>query len=244
MAVDRRGRLPLLLAASDVTCRVRTWPHRPDTAQLVLLQQVRLPAVTDLESWLRILAEEGYQRVRTGALAAGAGQRLTAAGFHEIQELVLLQHDEPRQAVARYAAGADLGTRRLLVEQQPVAATVDTAAFGDEWGLDAAAIDDIRHATPRHRARAAGPLPLAAYAITGRDARQGFLQRLAVDPAHQRHGLGRTLVLDSLQWLARWRVQRVLVNTPTDNDAALRLYEGVGFRRLPERLRVFERALP
>ena len=105
---------------------------------------------------------------------------------------------------------------------------------------------DVRCATPRHRARLAGDgdAHLAAYAITGRDASQGFLQRLAVDPAYQRRGLGRALVLDSLQWLGRWRVRRVLVNTPTDNEAALALYEQVGFHRLPERLGVYERILP
>ena len=50
-------------------------------------------------------------------------------------------------------------------------------------------------------------------------------------------------MLDSLQWLARWRVQRVLVNTPTDNEPALALYEQLGFQRMTERLRVYEQAL-
>ena len=113
-------------------------------------------------------------------------------------------------------------------------------------GRDLASVADVRRATPRHRARLAraDDAHLAAYAITGRDADQGFLQRLAVDPAHQRRGLGRSLVLDSLKWLGRWRVGRVLVNTPTDNEAALSLYEQVGFHRLPERLGVYERILP
>ena len=57
------------------------------------------------------------------------------------------------------------------------------------------------------------------------------------------NGIGRALVQDSLQWLARWRVQQVLVNTPVDNERALHLYESLGFRRMSERLRVFERAL-
>ena len=35
-------------------------------------------------------------------------------------------------------------------------------------------------------------------AITGRDTRQGFLQRLAVAPEHQGQGLGTALVLDAL----------------------------------------------
>ena len=112
-------------------------------------------------------------------------------------------------------------------------------AFQDH---DAAAIADVCSATPRHRARGIAH-PLQGFAITGRDARQGFLQRLAVAPAHQRAGVATALVLDSLAWLARWRVQRVLVNTPATNAGALALYEGMGFERLTEQLRVYERAL-
>jgi ribosomal protein S18 acetylase RimI-like enzyme len=84
---------------------------------------------------------------------------------------------------------------------------------------------------------------ILGYAISGRDARQSFLQRLAVHPAAQRQGLGRALVLDSLRWASRWRVDRVLVNTHTTNVAALELYEGLGFQRLREQLHVFERSL-
>ena len=69
------------------------------------------------------------------------------------------------------------------------------------------------------------------------------MQRLSVSPARQRQGLGRALVLDSLEWMTRWRVQRVLVNTALDNHAALTLYQGLGFRRIGDRLRVYERML-
>jgi ribosomal protein S18 acetylase RimI-like enzyme len=78
-----------------------------------------------------------------------------------------------------------------------------------------------------------GPGGVIGYAVTGRAGRQGFLQRVAVHPAHQRQGLGRKLVIDGLAWLKRWRVNRVVVNTPVDNRAALALYEGLGFRRQP-----------
>jgi ribosomal protein S18 acetylase RimI-like enzyme len=136
-------------------------------------------------------------------------------------------------------------TRRLPIAAHDIASRVDCAAFGAEWGLDAVGIDDVRHATPRHRARAAtgDDGHMAGYAISGRDVNQGFLQRLAVMPAVQRTGLGRALVLDSLRWMAFWRVRRVLVNTAVDNLAALELYRSVGFSALDERLRVLERVV-
>lgn len=229
-----RARMALVLRGTGSACRVQPWSFQPDVAQLVMYQQQRLPAVADLRRWSDRLRELGYTSVRTTALATSAGLRVETAGFHTIQELVLLEHPRPTRGPAN-----SVPTRRLSTAQHHEASAVDVAAFGQPWALEPSAVEAVCAATPRYRGRAAGT-PMAAYAISGRDAKQGFLQRLAVHPAHQRQGLGRALVLDSLQWLARWRVQRVLVNTPVDNDAALALYESVGFRRLSEHLRMYE----
>jgi ribosomal protein S18 acetylase RimI-like enzyme len=238
----------LVLRGAQVNGRVRCWPGEPHVAQLVMYQQNRPPTHDDLTRWCTDLARRGFTAVRTSALATAASARVESHGFTVIQQLVLLQHDEPSRVAAPVQR-----TARLLVDLDPSAAAVDRAAFGPHWSLDTAAVHDVRHATPRHRARAiittsgtggtGGTAQVIAYAITGRDSRMGFLQRLAVHPDHHRQGLGLALVHDSLRWLARWRVQRVLVNTPTNNEAALALYEGVGFHRLPDGLRVYERVL-
>lgn len=232
---------PTVLRGEGVSCRVRTWPGHPQIAQLVLYQQTVLPSIADLERWGTQLAGLGFDRVRTSAVSTAAGVRMEAAGYHSVQELVLLQYDQPRRI-----ASSAVAVRRLDEIRHGDAAAVDTAAFGDEWALDAASIVDVRHATPSHRARAVfdrRDAHMVAYAVSGRDARQGFLQRLAVHPDAQRQGFGRALVLDSLRWASRWRVDRVLVNTHTTNQPALDLYEGVGFHRLRERLHVYERSL-
>ncbi len=221
------------------------WSFQPQTAQLVLYHQHRLPTAADLLRWSERLTELGYTTVRTTALAVPAGLRAETAGFHVIQELALLEHTSPRHPAnprPRDLTTRDLTTRQLVASQHTAASAIDVAAFTENWGLEPRAIADVCKATPRFRARATGT-PLSAYALSGRDAKQGFLQRLAVAPSQQRAGLGRTLVLDSLQWMARWRVQRVLVNTPTDNFPALALYEQLGFQRMGERLRVYERDL-
>ena len=56
-------------------------------------------------------------------------------------------------------------------------------------------------------------------------------------------GLGAALVVDGLRWLRRWGAKEVLVNTQEGNDAAVRLYERLGFRLQPDGLAVLRRAL-
>ena len=243
----------VLLRGSGASARVRPWPFRPEVAHLVILhQQQRLPSLADLARWGDEMLRLGYTAVRTGALAAAAGLRMESAGYTQAQELALLAHDDPGSSnpPGDAPSAPAVRTSRLTERHHGLASAIDCAAFAPGWRLDVDAIGDVCHATPRHRGRlvhtpgtTAAPGRAMGYAITGRDARQGFLQRLAVHPEAQRAGVGRALVHDSLQWLARWRVQRVLVNTATDNVAALALYERSGFHRLGERLRVYERTL-
>jgi ribosomal protein S18 acetylase RimI-like enzyme len=221
-----------------VSSRVVEWPSQPGVAQLIMYQQQRIPSADDLERWVDIIASRGYTTIRTSALAAQAAAAVEVVGFAPVQDLALLQHDlmlridRPRLPVSK-----------LTEHQHQLASDVDRAAFGDGWFLDPAAIDEVRHATPHHRARTVGGVPFGGYAVSGRDAGMGFLQRLAVHPSQQRQGFARALVLDSLRWMSRWRVERVLVNTPVNNEAALLLYESTGFHRLREHLRVYERSL-
>lgn len=230
----------LELRGTDSIARVRPWSFRPDTAHLVMVQQRVAPSAADLEAWCVDIANAGYQRVRTNAIGETMRVRAQALGFETVQELTLLEYVAPRGVALSKRA-----TERLVPEHHTAASIVDRRAFGTEWGLDEATIAEVRRATPRHRARRidGDDNALAGYAITGRDQRQGFIQRLAVDPDQQRQGIGIALVLDALHWLAFWHVSRVLVNTAVDNDPALALYRRVGFRPLPDRLRVFERAL-
>ncbi len=235
-----RARAPFLLHGASTTCRVQQWSYRADTAQLVLYHQRAMPSAADLTQWCRELAALGYHHVRTSAVAGVVAAALESAGFTVFQQLALLEHTDVRRASR--TLGEVAATTRLLAGQRAAASRIDTAAFGREWALDQVALHEVCAATPRHHARGVGE-PLAGYAITGRDGRQGFLQRLAVHPDAQRQGLGLALVADSLAWMARWRVVRALVNTPTDNEGALDLYRRVGYRRLPELLYVYERSL-
>ncbi len=230
---------PLILRAGGVVARVRPWAFEPNVAHLVLYNQARLPAPSDIVTWIRELRLAGYDSIRTGALGAQAGARFERLGFESVQSLVLLEQTSIGSAVVNSS-----GTVRLAVDDDDAASRVDVAAFGAGWCIDRVGIGDVRSATPRHRARAIRDgTAVVGYAISGRDGRNAYIQRLAVSPAHQHQGHGTALVNDALRWMARWRVQRALVNTHVGNDAALALYHRFGFTDLGDRLHVFERRI-
>jgi len=236
----------LMLHEGGLTARAHPWPGEPEVAQLILFDAAAVPGPRHLAGWRRQLAELGFHTVRTGALAPRQATQAEAAGLRCIQELVLL---EARPPLAEPAS--TLRTRRLRALQFGEAERIDRAAFGDPWWLDASMLAEVRSATPSFRARAVhvrqvaarapeAPGPLAGFLISGRAGRNGYVQRLAVDPAAQRQGVAAALLADSLGWMRRWRAERVLVNTHVENQAALALYRSHGFVDLPERLRVFE----
>jgi ribosomal protein S18 acetylase RimI-like enzyme len=222
------------------------WRSDARTALLVCLPDTLTPSPTFIRRCLDRLAGQGYTRVITGALAPHEQQPFLAAGFDEHERLHLLGHDltdlgdRPRRPALRRGRRADRGP----------ALTVDAVAFDAFWRLDCAGLQDAINATPSTRFRVASGATgggrgarLCAYAISGRSERHGYLQRLAVDPAHQRGGLGRALALDALHWMRRHGVERAVVNTQLDNRAALELYHGLGFRLEPVGLAVLRHEL-
>ncbi|MEY2754781.1 MAG: hypothetical protein RJB65_1139 [Actinomycetota bacterium] len=217
--------------------RVRTWPHLPTTAHLILPSTPTSGAL--LEEWCARLAESGHVAVRTNALGPTVARITAAAGFVPVQDLALLVHGLVRVPPRRGPV-----TRRLTTSERPAAANVDVTAFGHGWALDVDGVGEVCDATPRHRARCTTAHgAVVGFALSGRDSRTAFLQRIAVAPGHQREGRAAALVGDALRWARRSRSEEMYVNTPTDNAAALALYEGLGFRRLPDGLQVMERSL-
>ena len=63
-----------------------------------------------------------------------------------------------------------------------------------------------------------------------------------ISPSAQRNGYARKLVLDAMHWLGSRGMQHALVNTDTANEAALSLYDSLGFAPMTYSLYVLERA--
>lgn len=191
---------------------------------------------------LSTLADQGFSRVVTGALSPLEQAGFLAAGFAVEEKLRLLGLDltlplPPLPGRPRLC--------RVRRRRRQAVLEVDRAAFPEFWRFDELALQDALAATPAVRFRMVGGrrTTLGGYAICGRSGRRGYVQRLAVHPAAQGQGVGRRLLLDGLYWMAEHGVGRALVNTQSDNRAALALYGSVGFRDEPVGLSVLSAGL-
>ncbi len=121
-------------------------------------------------------------------------------------------------------------------------AAIDDRAFDRFWRVGRLGLADAAAATPRSKllvADVAGE-PIG-FVIAGISLDVGYLQRMAVDPAVQGRGIGRSLVRAALRWARRRGARTMLLNTQLDNRPATTLYRSEGFEILPERLTIFGR---
>jgi ribosomal-protein-alanine N-acetyltransferase len=110
--------------------------------------------------------------------------------------------------------------------------------------MDEQTFREALHAT--HRARifiSHNDGELTGFVIAGVTDSYGFIQRLAVHPDFQRHGVAGSLVQNSLSWIHSRGCRSTVVNTEVSNDAALSIYKRNGFVSLDYNLLVMERQL-
>ena len=251
MGTAPRGTWPIVLRSGDGRARVRPWWIDPTIAQLTFIDHGVVPSSTILRVWLSELRARGFGAVRTGAVTDAGSDMLQRQGFSVLQTLHLLDLSLIGWRPSAASSGQPRRSRRLRPREFDAAAAVDLAAFTNAWAIDTDGIIETCSATPAHRARTIDSGVsvgddhggLAGYAITGRADHHGYLQRLAVHPSSQGQGVGTGLTLDSLIWMQRRRLTRAVVNTHTDNQVALNLYQRVGFRILPQGLTVLVRRL-
>ena len=226
--------------------RARTGPWRGNrtVAYLSPVPDGPTPSAAFVRRCLEDLSARGYRQVVTSALSPSESSGFLAAGFEITERLHLLVHDLERLPAA--PAEARRAIRRGRDDDHDGVLALDHRAFPPFWQLDGHGLAEARYATPHHRFRVIGAPGgvLTGYAVYGRAGRRGYLQRLAVDPRERHQGHGTALVVDGLHWLRRWRADRVVVNTQLDNEAALHLYERLGFRRQPIGLSVLSAGLP
>jgi ribosomal protein S18 acetylase RimI-like enzyme len=238
------------VAAADVIrvgrekARTGLWRGDHRVAYLAPVPELPAPSADFVRRCLDILASRGFSRVVTAALSPFEQMGFLAAGFEVEEHLLLLTHDLSRIPVP---PPSDCDLRRARRRDRDAVLALDNVAFPPFWRLDGGGLDEALDATPRTRFRLAeapgGGEPLRGYAVCGRSGRRGFVQRLAVHPTYRRRHIGAALVVDGLHWFRRRGVSSVVVNTQTGNDAAVALYERLGFRKEASGLSVLSTGL-
>jgi ribosomal protein S18 acetylase RimI-like enzyme len=207
---------------------------------------------------------EAQATIRTPALTPDEARGFLNAGFTVRSNLALLTHDLDRDLLRKHQVtgkhdghdrhdgharperqGATLRLQRFRRGSTAALLAVDLAAFGAGWEMDHHELILAETATPVTRVRLATDehKNLVGFAITGRAGRRGYLQRLAVRPDYQGHGIGTALIGDALRWSRRHNVRRLVVNTQAGNLGALSLYRRLGFVDAPVGLLLLERNL-
>jgi GNAT superfamily N-acetyltransferase len=222
--------------------RTGSWRTDASVAFVSPVTDAPPPSAEFVRRCLRLLGEKGFQGVVTAALSPEEQRGFLDAGFtvHEQLHLLLLE-----KSVALPPLPPRPGLRRAGWLRTTRALEVDALAFSAFWRFDRAGLKEAIAATPESRFRVAlGKRgSVLGYAICGAACGRGFVQRLAVAPAAQGHGIGRKLLLDGLHWLRRVGTFQVAVNTQMGNEAALSLYRSVGFHEDPRGLCVLSTSL-
>jgi ribosomal protein S18 acetylase RimI-like enzyme len=228
--------------------RLGPWQGDPGVAYVVPVHGGSPSAVTDVRRALALAGEQGYRSVVTAALAPLDQAAFLTVGFEVHERLHLLARSLPAAHPPAPTLPAAVMLRRGHQHDRDGVLRLDHQAFESFWRLDQRGLADAIAATPSARFRVAvtnrGATPeVLGYAVIGRAAQRGYVQRLAVAPDRHRRGVGRSLLIDGLRWLQRRRVRRVMVNTQERNVAALALYERAGFERQPGGLAVLSLSL-
>jgi len=225
------------------SARTGPWPADGTVAFLVPVPDGATPSAEFVRRCLGLLAQQGFQRVVTGALSPDEQRGFLEAGFGVHEHLHLLVLDK-EVALPPLPPGPRLRRAGLLRRRGVL--KVDAASFAPFWRLDRPGLRDALGATAQRRLRVVLGVGrrVEGYAICGASGGRGFVQRLAVLPEAQGKGFGKRLLLDGLHWLRSLNVYQIVVNTQVGNDAALALYRHVGFRDDPAGLSVLTAGLP
>jgi len=108
---------------------------------------------------------------------------------------------------------------------------IDALAFMPLWRMNRAGLEEAHQATGT--ATVLGTFDgenLTGFAIVGVAGTTAYLQRIAVDPAQQGKGLGRSMVRAAIGWAMGRGATVMLLNTQPENQTSATLYETEGFR--------------
>lgn len=241
---------------------------RPGPAPKVKISSAWPGSVTLRRGWARATArpwnqdyEDAHLRIIRGGpgFTAGCAVALTAAGAPSVISPPLPTPARRPWLDAGFEPYVELALLKLDLRPAPplpdhliqegkrsdldAAVKIDAEAFQPFWRLDKLGITEAMDATPKSSLLVirGEPGELAAFAVLGMGHALSYLQRVAVSPRWQRRGMGRSMVRAAARRARQAGAGAMLLNTQTDNEPALALYEEENFTRLTDALGLMRR---
>jgi ribosomal protein S18 acetylase RimI-like enzyme len=186
------------------------------------------------------IAHAGGAKVAAIAIQPWFQDILAASGFVNHQNIVMLEW--------RYRPFPDsrvggIRIRRMTEEDLPAVEETDAASFSPLWQNP---LDTLRRAFAQalYATVAEDEHRIIGYQLSTGGGQRAHLARLAVHPAAQGKGAGRSLLSDLFSYLTYTGISRLSVNTQSDNQISLGLYQRMGFVRTGEEYPVYTFDIP
>jgi ribosomal protein S18 acetylase RimI-like enzyme len=184
------------------------------------------------------LAQAGGAKVAAIAIQPWFQDVLAASGFENRQQIVMLEwHGFAGQSHTLYQASG-IRIRKMTAHDLPQVEKTDAASFDPLWQnpLDTLqrAFSQASYATVAEHENG-----IIGYQISTGGGQRAHLARLAVHPIVQGKGAGRALLSDLFRYITYAGISRLSVNTQSDNQASLSLYQRMGFIRTGEQYPVY-----
>ncbi len=185
------------------------------------------------------IAQAGGATVAAIAVQPWFQDVLAASGFENRQQIVMLEwRYQPPFAFTSPREPGGLYIRRMTEADLPEVQRTDAASFDPLWQNTPETIrkafDQALYATVIENEQG-----ILGYQLSTGGGQRAHLARLAVHPAVQGKGAGRALLSDLFRYITYAGISRLSVNTQSDNQASLSLYQRTGFVRTGEAYPVY-----
>jgi ribosomal protein S18 acetylase RimI-like enzyme len=185
------------------------------------------------------IGRAGGAKVAAIAIQPWFQDLLAGSGFENRQQIVLLEW-RYQPTAARETPGIRI---RKMTELDLPEVERRAASFNPLWQNP---LETLRRAYTQALSATVAEYEdrIIGYQISTGGGQRAHLARLAVHPVVQGKGAGRALLNDLFVFLTYMGISRLSVNTQSDNQASLNLYQRMGFVRTGEQYPVYTFDIP
>ena len=190
------------------------------------------------------IAQAGGATVAAIAIQPWFQEVLAGNGFENRQQIVMLEwRHQPSFIAGSLQDENGVSIRRMTDADLPEVEKTDAASFDPLWQNP---LETIRKAFGQalYATVAENEKGIIGYQLSTGGGQRAHLARLAVHPAVQGKGAGRALLSDLFRYIHHAGISRLSVNTQSDNQASLSLYQRTGFLRTGEEYPVYTFNVP